>query len=458
MSHDAMLGDGARSAGRIQKAPESFLDRAGIRQVFDEAKRGRRDFLRRAFTVAAAGGVAPLAYSQASPAGAGDPNILQLPPHSTGLGQAVATDGYGKPSQFERNVQRRQSPGLTQTAQASVSFAPLQSLFGIVTPSGLHFERHHQGWWDVDPSKHRLMVNGLVRQPMVFTVDEIMRLPSVSRFHFIECGANTGMEWGNVAVPTAQYTHGMLSCSEFTGVPLIRLLEMAGVDLKRGRFVLAEGADGSSMTRTLPMEAITSGEVLVAYGQNGEMLRPENGYPLRLVAPGLQGVSWVKYLRRIEVGDQPYGSKDEVVHYIDLMPDGRHRQYTSIQECKSVITTPSGGQVLLDKGFHTISGLAWSGRGKVRRVDVSADGGRNWRQARLETPVLSKCLTRFNLDWVWDGRPAILQSRATDETGHVQPMYHQLRAVRGTRSIYHNNAIQSWLVQENGEVRNVQFS
>jgi sulfane dehydrogenase subunit SoxC len=289
-------------------------------------------------------------------------------------------------------------------------------------------------------------------------MDELMRLPSVSRFHFIECGANTGMEWGNVAVPTAQYTHGMLSCSEFTGVPLKILLDMAGVDYKRGRYLLAEGADGSSMTRTIPMELVESGEVLVAYGQNGEMLRPQQGYPLRLVVPGVQGVSWVKYLRRIEVGDKPYATKDEAVHYIDLLPDGQHRQYTSTQECKSVVTTPSGGQVLLDKGYYQISGLAWSGRGKVKRVDVSVDGGRNWRTACLQEPVMSKCLTRFTLDWAWDGKPALVQSRAMDETGYVQPTYAQLRAVRGTRSIYHNNAIQTWLVQESGEVKNVQLS
>jgi sulfane dehydrogenase subunit SoxC len=441
-------------SGRLLKAPENFIAPAGVRQVFAEAREGRRDFLRSAFAAAAAGMTAGAAVAQSG----GDPNILELPEHSRGLGQPVVTDGYGKPSKHERNVQRRQSPGLTQTAQASVSFAPLQSLFGIVTPSGLHFERHHQGWWDIDPSKHRFMVNGMVKTPRVFTMDEIMRLPSVSRFHFIECGANTGMEWGNVAVPTAQYTHGMLSCSEFTGVPLITLLQMAGADLKKGRFLLAEGADGSSMTRTIPMELIESGEVLVAYGQNGEMLRPENGYPLRLVVPGVQGVSWVKYLRRVEVGDQPYATKDETVHYVDLMPDGQHRQYTSIQECKSVVTAPSGGQVLLDKGFYSITGLAWSGRGKVRRVDVSVDGGRNWRMAKLQEPVMSKCLTRFNIDWVWDGKPAIVQSRATDETGHVQPTKGQLKAVRGTRSIYHNNAIQSWLVQESGEVKNVQVA
>jgi len=453
--------------GRLIKAPENFLDPAGIHQVFAEAKSGRRDFMRKAFVAAGAAAgaaVAPVALATSNPvqAGEGDPNILSLPEHSKGLGQAVATEGYGKPSRYEANVQRRQSPGLTQTAQASVSFAPLQSLFGIVTPSGLHFERHHQGWWDIDPSKHRLMLNGsdasMLKKAMVFTMDELMRLPSVSRFHFIECGANTGMEWGNVAVPTVQYSHGMLSCSEFTGVPLRILLDLAGVDYKKARYVLAEGADGSSMTRTIPMEMVESGEVLVAYGQNGEMLRPEQGYPLRLVVPGVQGVSWVKYLRRIEVGDQPYASKDEAVHYIDLVPGGQHRQYSSIQECKSVVTTPSGGQVLLDQGFYNISGLAWSGRGRIKRVDVSVDGGRNWRSARLEGAVLPKCLTRFNIDWVWDGKPALIQSRAMDETGYVQPSYKQLREVRGTRSIYHNNAVQTWLVQEDGEVKNVQLS
>jgi sulfane dehydrogenase subunit SoxC len=450
--------------GRLHKAPEHFIAEGGIKRVFEEAKAGRRDFLRRAWAGALAGSAA--AGAAASATTDGDPAILKLPAHSTGLGQAVATAGYGQPSQYEANVQRRQSPGLTQTAQASVSFAPLQSLFGIVTPAGVHFERHHQGWWDIDPRQHRLMVNGhdpkLVRTPMVWTMDELMRLPSVSRFHFIECGANSGMEWGNVAVPTCQYTHGMLSCSEFTGVPLKLLLERAGTDYKRGRFVLAEGADGSGMTRTIPIELVESGEVLVAYGQNGEMLRPENGYPLRLVVPGVQGVSWVKWLRRIEVGDQPYGAKDEVLHYVDLMPGGLHRQYTSTQEVKSVVTTPSGGQVLVrgDAGaaYFQISGLAWSGRGTVRRVDVSTDGGRNWRVARLQPPVMDKCLTRFTLDWVWNGEPTLIQSRATDSSGQVQPTMRQLRAVRGTRSIYHNNAIQTWLVGENGEVRNVQLA
>ena len=435
--------------GRIRPAPENFLTHEQIAAV----KEGRRDFLRTAFVAASAAMAAPAVVHAAVQ---GDPAILELPSWSTTLGMPVAANPYGLPSRYERALQRRESPGLTRVGGSSVSFTPLQGLFGIITPSGLHFERHHQGWHDVDPARHRLMINGLVKTQAVFTMDDIMRLPSVSRIHFIECGANTGMEWGNVAVPTVQYSHGMLSCSEFTGVPLKEILDMCGADYKKGRYVLAEGADGSSMTRTIPMELIESGEVLVAYGMNGEMLRPENGYPLRLVVPGVQGVSWVKWLRRIEVGDQPWASKDEAVHYIDLMPDGQHRQYSSIQECKSVITTPSGGQLLLDKGFYNISGLAWSGRGKVTRVDVSTDGGINWRQARLETPVLSKASTRFNIDWVWDGKPAILQSRAVDDSGYVQPGYGQLRAARGTRSIYHNNAIQSWKVVESGEVSNVQ--
>ena len=437
----------------IQPAPEGFLGSEQIKSVYA----GRRGFMAGAFAAAMAATTTARAQSSKD-----DPNIVNLPAHSKGLGQGVAARGYGVPSVYEKNLQRRESPGLTAVSAAGVSFAPLQGLFGIVTPSGLHFERHHQGWWDIEPDKHRLMVNGsdekMLKKPMVFTMDDLMRLPSVSRFHFIECGANTGMEWGNAAVPTVQYTHGMVSCSEFTGIPLRLLLEMCGADMKRGKFVLAEGADGSSMTRTIPMSLIMSGEVLVAYGMNGEMLRPENGYPLRLVVPGVQGVSWVKYLRRIELGDEAYGTKDETIHYIDLLPSGMHRQYSSTQEVKSVITTPSGGQIILDKGFLNVTGLAWSGRGKITKVDISADGGRNWKPARIDGQAMSKCLTRFNMDWAWDGKPALLMSRAMDETGHIQPTYAENRKVRGTKSIYHNNSIQTWLLQESGEVKNVQLS
>jgi sulfane dehydrogenase subunit SoxC len=288
-------------------------------------------------------------------------------------------------------------------------------------------------------------------------MDDIVRFPSVSRIHFIECGANTGMEWARVAVPTVQYSHGMLSCSEWTGVLLSTLLAEVGIDRRRAKFVLAEGADGAALTRTIPL-AMAQDDVIVAYAQNGEMLRPEQGYPLRLVVPGVQGVSSVKWLRRIEIGDRPWNTREESLHYADLMPDGVHRQYTWVQEAKSVITAPSGGQVLRSRGYHEITGLAWSGRGKVRRVDVSTDGGRSFRTARLQAPILDKALTRFRIDWTWDGGPAFLQSRVIDDTGYVQPTIRQLREVRGTRSIYHNNAIQTWRVDPSGEVSNVQLA
>lgn len=447
-----------KKVGRILSAPENFLSVEMAQEITIKGlNEERRVFLLKSFLAASSTLVAgsAIAETMKSSVFEGDPNILSLPEHATTLGKPVVTYAYGMPSKYETNLLRRESPGLTRVSAASVSFAPLQGLFGIITPSGLHFERHHQGWYDIDPSKHRFMINGLVKNPKVYTMDDLMRMPSVSRMHFIECGANTAMEWGNVAVPTVQYSHGMLSCSEFTGVPLSVLLEDCGYDKENAKFLLAEGGDGSGMTRTIAIDQALD-DVIVAWGMNGEMLRPENGYPLRLVVPGVQGVSWVKWLRRIEVGDKPYATKDEALHYIDLMPDGMYRQYTSIQECKSVITSPSAGQMLLDKGFYNITGLAWSGRGKIKRVDVSVDGGKNWQAARLESPILSKCLTRFNIDWVWDGSATVLQSRAIDETGYVQPKINELREVRGTRSVYHNNAIQSWKVAESGELSNVQ--
>ena len=441
------MSHGNGGPGRIRLAPEHHLT--------TPPDPLRRSFLRRA--AIAGGGM--LAATTAIRALADDALSKNLPPNvpewTRTLGAPILASPYGVPSRFETNVKRRESPGLTRTPHSSVSFTPLQNLFGIITPSGLHFERHHAGMPEIDPHQHRLMIHGLVANPRIYTMDDIVRFPSVSRVHFIECGANTGMEWGNVAVPTVQYTHGMLSCSEWTGVPLATLLDEAGVDRRKAKFVLAEGADGAALTRTVSMPMALD-DVLVCYGQNGEMLRPEQGYPLRLLVPGVQGVSSVKWLRRIEVGDAPWNTREESVHYSDLMPGGISRQYTWIQEAKSVITSPSGGQVLLDRGYHEITGLAWSGRGRVRRVDVSTDGGRNWRTARLQEPVLSKALTRFRLDWTWNGAPALLQSRVIDDTGFVQPKLRQLREVRGTRSIYHNNAIQTWRVDATGEVSNVQ--
>jgi sulfane dehydrogenase subunit SoxC len=433
-----------------RRPPGRILPAASVVQPDDA---DRRSFLGGAalLSAGALGGVSRTAL-------ASDDLSRNLPPNvpewSRSLGAPVLASPYGVPSKHEANVRRRESPGLTRTPHSSVAFTPLASLFGIITPSGLHFERHHAGVPDIDPHQHRLMIHGLCANPRVFTVDDLIRFPSVSRVHFIECGANTGMEWNNVAVPTVQYTHGMIGCSEWTGVLLSTLLDEVGFD-RNAKFLLAEGADGAALTRTIPIAMATE---IVAYGQNGEMLRPEQGYPLRLVVPGVQGVSSVKWLRRIEIGDAPWNTREESLHYVDLMPGGKHRQYTWIQEAKSVITSPSGGQVILDRGYHEIGGLAWSGRGKVRRVDVSVDGGRNWRTATLQQPVHTKALTRFRLGWEWNGTPALLQSRVIDETGYVQPTYRQLRAVRGTRSIYHNNAIQTWRVDASGEVFNVQLA
>ncbi len=372
------------------------------------------------------------------------------------LGRGVTAEPYGKPAGFEKEVIRRTVPWLTATAESSVSFTPLADLHGIITPNGLHFERHHGGFPEIDPSDHRLMIHGLVERPLTFALQDVMRFPQVSRIHFIECPANTGMEWRGAQMERLQYTHGMVSCCQWTGVPLRTLLQEAGI--KPGaKWLLIEGGDAAAMSRSLPIEKALD-DCILAYAQNGEMLRPEQGYPLRLVVPGFEGNMNVKWLRRIEVGDQPWHHREETSKYTDLMPDGRARRFTWLMEAKSVITSPCPEKPLLSKGFNEIRGLAWSGAGRITRVDVSTDGGRNWRSAELQEPVLSKSLTRFTIPWEWNGDDALLQSRAIDETGYVQPTLSQLREVRGTWSIYHNNGIHTWRVNRNGEVENVQLA
>jgi sulfane dehydrogenase subunit SoxC len=421
---------------------------------------GRRRFLRAgaALGAAVAGGLKTTRAAEpaAEPADAAEANLPpNIPVWTRTLGAPILEHPYGLPVKYESSVVRAESPGLTRTPQSSVSFTPLDRLHGIITPNGLHFERHHGGVPDIEPDQHRLMVHGMVQRPLLFTMDQLQRFPSVSRMHFIECGTNSGMEWANVAVATVQFTHGMLSCCEWTGVALSTLLAECGID-PRTKFILAEGADAAGLSRTIPLSNALD-DVIVAYAQNGEMLRAEQGYPVRLVVPGFQGVSSVKWLRRIEVGDQPWYTREETSKYTDLMPNGMSRQFTWMQEAKSVIISPSGGQFLLDRGFHEIRGLAWSGRGRVKRVDVSVDGGRNWQAAQLQTPILPKCLTRFRLDWRWEGGPALLQSRVIDETGYVQPAKRQLVEVRGVHSVYHNNAIQTWRIDPSGDVSNVQI-
>jgi sulfane dehydrogenase subunit SoxC len=297
------------------------------------------------------------------------------------------------------------------------------------------------------------MIHGLVDRPLVFRIDELKRLPSVSRIYFVECSGNSRSGWGPVPQPSAQAAHGLTSCSNWTGVPLSVLFRETGVQ-PAGQWFIAEGADACRMMRSIPIEKAWD-DALVAYGQNGEALRPEQGYPIRLLLPGWEGNASVKWLRRIKVVDQPVMARDETSKYTDLMPDGRARQFTFLMEAKSLITRPSAGQTLGVSGFHEISGLAWSGAGAITRVEVSTDGGATWADAQLQAPVLSKAHTRFTMPWRWDGRETIIASRCSDETGHVQPTRDVLVAERGVNSDYHCNAIQAWRVRADGTVVDV---
>mgnify|MGYP001820903336 FL=1 len=435
--------------GRVARLLGSVVTRAqGLSQP------ERREFLRNGLAFAGTAALGSTALLRQ--AGAAQENLPpNVPPWTRSVGPGVVTNPYGSPSNFEADVVRRTVPWLTASAISSISFTPLQELKGIITPSGLVFERYHGGIPAVDPDDHRLMIHGLVSRPLMLSMDDLMRFPSVSLIRFIECPANGGMEWRGAQMEALQFTHGMLSCCEWTGVPLSVLLEEAGVK-PEGKWVLAEGADGSAMTRSIPMEKALD-DSIIAYAQNGEMLRPEQGYPVRLLNPGWEGNTSVKWLRRLEVGDQPWHQREETSKYTDLMADGRARQFTYVQETNSVITFPCPEKPLKARGRYELEGLAWSGRGRIRRVDVSLDGGISWQQARIKGLVLPKALTRFSLPFEWDGGRALLQSRAVDETGYVQPTLTQLREARGTESIYHKNAIHTWRLAESGVVTNVQI-
>ena len=366
------------------------------------------------------------------------------------LGQPVST--YGERSRFETAL--RQISPTAKTREAASSTTPLQDLHGMMTPSSLHFERHHSGVPTIDPREHRLMIHGLVTNPLILTVEEIKRLPSVSRILFLECSGNGGGEWAKASATSVQGSHGLTSCSEWTGVPAALLLREVGIQ-PDASWIIAEGADPAKLARSLPLKKVMT-DALVAYAQNGEALRPEQGYPLRLIVPGFEGSTNIKWLRRIKLVDKPTMTRDETSKYTDLMPDGTARQFTFWMEAKSVITFPSAGQKLSGPGFYQIKGLAWSGHGAIRQVEVSTDAGQTWKMARLQDPVLPIAHTRFRLDWNWDGSEAVLQSRCQDETGYVQPTHAELVGVRGLNSTYHNNAIQSWKVMADGSVQNVQ--
>jgi sulfane dehydrogenase subunit SoxC len=404
----------------------------------------RRTFLKRSLALAGTAGLANGALAANAPLPEERPPWMMRP--------GKLRSEYGQPSPHESEVTR--SLTATRTPGAGSSGTPHQHLTGIITPSGLHFERHHSGVPQIDPARHRVIIHGLVRRPLVFTIDALGRYPMRSHLYFLECSGNS---WRNTfAQPMdepAGVLHGLVSCSEWTGVSLAALLDEAGL-LPEARWIIAEGADSVGITRSVPL-AKALDDVLLALYQNGERIRPEQGYPVRLFVPGWEGNVSIKWVHRIEVTRGPAQARDETSKYTDLLPDGRARQFSFPMGVKSVITHPSGGQHVSEPGVYEISGIAWSGHGAVRRVEVSADGGRSWAEAVLDREPEKLCLARFRIAWRWNGGRTTLMSRATDDGGNVQPSRDAALARFAGSNIYHFNGIQSWSVEGDGRVRNV---
>ena len=402
----------------------------------------RRLFLRAGAAVLGTGSLGLMA---AAPAG-------ELPPWMRGPGRPLS--GYGGRSPHEDHVQRRVLAA-TGTDGAGGSWTPLEALEGMITPNPLHFERHHSGIPEIDPHRHRLLIHGMVDRALFFDMDALSRYPMVSRIQFIECSGNSYLA-GLPARPindTCGALHGLVSCSEWTGVPLSILLDEAGVDPAAG-WIMAEGADAAAMNRSVPM-AKAMDDALLALYQNGERLRPEQGYPLRLFLPGYEGNMSIKWLRRIKVTAAPSMTREETSKYSDLLPDGRTLLFTYPMDVKSVITSPSPGLELREPGLYQISGMAWSGAGRIARVEVSADGGATWGEAALCEPVLDKAVTRFRMAWRWNGAETVIMSRAADEAGDIQPARDAIIAAKGRKFAYHYNGIQAWGIDSEGQVANV---
>ena len=393
-----------------------------------------------ALAAAGAGGSA-----HAAVVGAGSPPSMLTP------GRPMS--GYGMPARWREDVRRivGSAPGRPGTG---ASRTPLHLLEGALTPNGLHFERHHNGVPDIDPARHQLLIHGLVHRPLTFSLDALLQYPMETHVRFIECAGNSG---GMVAAQPNQASagalHGLVSCAEWTGVRLAALLDEAGVQ-PGARWVLAEGADAAGMSRSVPLAKCLD-DAVIALFQNGEAIRPEQGFPMRLLLPGYEGNINVKWLRRLKLVAEPVFTKDETSKYSELLPDGRAEIFTLPMGVKSVITRPSFGLNMRGPGLYEISGLAWSGHGRVARVEVSADGGGSWAQAALSGPVQPMALTRFRMAWRWDGSPAVLMSRAVDERRNRQPLRAQWQARYAPGQSYHFNAVHSWSVEPSGEVRHV---
>lgn len=378
-------------------------------------------------------------------------DILQIPAWSKQPGPGPSD--YGSRSRYTDNIVRTAGQPNPLYPGGGASRTPLHQLQGTVTPNSLHFERHHAGIPDIDPAMHKLVINGLVRQPLAFSYDDLLAYPMVSRIYFLECSGNSGSLLGeSPADGSAQSIHGLVSCAEWTGIPLSLLLDEAGIE-PGARWLAAVGADAASMGRSVPMDKALD-DVLVALFQNGEPLRPEQGYPMRLLVPGWEGNISVKWLTQLKVLAEPAQFRDETSKYTDTLPNRQSQQFTFPMGAKSVITSPSGQMTLERRGLYQVTGLAWSGAGTIRRVEVSADGGRSWADAEIQSLGLPKALTRFRIPWQWQGQPAVLMSRCTDDQGNVQPHRRSVVSERGELSFYHFNGIQSWSISEDGRVRN----
>ena len=409
----------------------------------------RRSFLKGGFE---AMGVATLASTSAI-AIANESIQSDFPLWSTTMGKAL--NDYGQPSKYESNVKRGIARAYGDLAPGTGSSrTPIESLEGIITPNGLHFDRSHNGTPDIDPKLHQLSIHGLVKKPLNFSIDNLLRYPMTSHTYFIECAGNSAQ---NIISPnpiqgTAGALNGLISCSDWTGIPLATLLNEAEVNIK-GKWILAEGADSSGMSRSFPIEKGFENALIALY-QNGERIRPEQGYPMRLLLPGWEGTMNVKWLRSLKITANPTHTKDETSKYTDPLANGLARQFTFEIGVKSVITKPSGTMKLPEPGLYEISGIAWSGAGKIIKVEVSEDGGNTWRDAALDGISLPFCLTRFRAPLKWKGTPLFLQSRAIDEKGNIQPTRAVYKANNAIDARYHNNTIITWEIKQDGVVAN----
>lgn len=419
-------------------------------------KMSRRDFFKKfsALGVSAAASASVLSPMNLK---ADDPAIVDEAEWGVKLGDMVTKNLYGVPSPYEHNNIRRTTELLSSgDMYASVSMCPIHESEGIVTPNGLFFCRDHGGTAHVDPNKFRLMIHGKVKKEVVLTLDDLKKYPSESRIHFIECPANGSTGWRAPQFNNLQFMKGMMSSAEWTGVMLKTVLEDIGLE-KDAVWMMAEGSDNAGNPRTIPVEKALDDAMLV-WGQNGEALRPEQGYPLRLLVPGWEGNLNTKWLKRLEFSDKPWHSKEETSKYTMLQKDGRAIQYFWPNEVNSVITSPCPEKpwTNLKKGdLVEIEGLAWSGHGTIKHVDISFDGGDNWVEANLKGLVLPKSWTRFSYVYRWDGKPILLSSRAVDDIDNVQPTLDQETSVVGVESVYHRNGIVTWEVTAKGEVNNV---